>query len=230
MAVPGHLVPGSILLAAGAAPNLNHEKGVLRVSRVHARASGGRCALRPSDASLESQDAPVSLHGARRHLHHRPAADASSSSTRPHAFVRNVAERGGSVLFVGTKKQCQDAIAEQAARVGMRFVNHRWLGGLLTNWRTISNRLERLDELRRLRDDGQLELLPPKERISMLGRAREARDEPGRRPRDEAISRTSSSRRRPEEGAACHPRGTAPQHPCRRARGHELRPRRRRAT
>jgi small subunit ribosomal protein S2 len=86
-----------------------------------------------------------------------------------HNFVRNVAERGGSVLFVGTKKQCQDAIEEHATRVGMPYVNHRWLGGLLTNWRTISNRLERLEELRRLRDEGQLELLPPKERISMLG-------------------------------------------------------------
>jgi small subunit ribosomal protein S2 len=85
-----------------------------------------------------------------------------------YAFVRNVAERGGSVLFVGTKKQCQDSIEEQAKRVGMPYVNHRWLGGLLTNWRTISNRLERLEELRRLRDDGQLELLPSKERLSML--------------------------------------------------------------
>jgi small subunit ribosomal protein S2 len=86
-----------------------------------------------------------------------------------HAFVRNIAERGGSVLFVGTKKQCQDAIAEEAARVGMPYVNHRWLGGLLTNWRTISERIGRLHDLRRLRDDGQLELLPPKERISMVG-------------------------------------------------------------
>jgi small subunit ribosomal protein S2 len=86
-----------------------------------------------------------------------------------HSFVRNVSERGGSVLFVGTKKQCQDAIAEQAARVGMPYVNHRWLGGLLTNWRTISERLQRLDELRRQKDEGQLELLPPKERIAMLG-------------------------------------------------------------
>jgi small subunit ribosomal protein S2 len=84
------------------------------------------------------------------------------------AFSRNLAERGGSVLFVGTKKQAMDAIAEQATRVGMPFVNHRWLGGLLTNWRTISNRIERLHELRRLRDEGQLELLPPKERIAML--------------------------------------------------------------
>jgi small subunit ribosomal protein S2 len=85
-----------------------------------------------------------------------------------HAFVRNVAERGGSVLFVGTKKQCQDSIEEQAKRVGMPYVNHRWLGGLLTNWRTISNRLERMEDLRRLRDEGQLELLPSKERLSML--------------------------------------------------------------
>ena len=84
-----------------------------------------------------------------------------------YAFVRNVAERGGSVLFVGTKKQCQDAIAEQAARVSMPYVNHRWLGGLLTNWRTISSRLERLHELRRQREEGQLDLLPPKERISL---------------------------------------------------------------
>jgi small subunit ribosomal protein S2 len=84
------------------------------------------------------------------------------------AFVRNLAERGGSVLFVGTKKQAMDSIAEQAERVGMPYVNHRWLGGLLTNWRTISNRIERLHELRRLRDEGQLELLPPKERIAML--------------------------------------------------------------
>ena len=84
------------------------------------------------------------------------------------SFARNVAERGGSVLFVGTKKQCQDAIVEEATRVGMPYVNHRWLGGLLTNWRTISERLERLHELRRLRDEGQLELLPPKERMAMM--------------------------------------------------------------
>jgi small subunit ribosomal protein S2 len=86
-----------------------------------------------------------------------------------HDFVRNVAERGGNVLFVGTKKQAQDAVEEQARRVGMPYVNHRWLGGLLTNWRTISERIERLHELRRLKDDGQLELLPPKERITMEG-------------------------------------------------------------
>jgi small subunit ribosomal protein S2 len=83
------------------------------------------------------------------------------------SFVRNLAERGGSVLFVGTKKQAQDSVEEEAQRTGMPYVNHRWLGGLLTNWRTIAERIEHLHELRRLRDEGQLELLPPKERISM---------------------------------------------------------------
>jgi small subunit ribosomal protein S2 len=86
-----------------------------------------------------------------------------------HAFARNLAERGGSVLFVGTKKQSQGAVEEQAKRVKMPYVNHRWLGGLLTNWRTISDRIDRLHELRRLKEEGQLDLLPAKERISMLG-------------------------------------------------------------
>ena len=85
------------------------------------------------------------------------------------SFVRNLAERGGTVLFVGTKKQAQDSVEEEAERTGMPYVNHRWLGGLLTNWRTIAERIERLHELRRLRDEGQLDLLPPKERISMQG-------------------------------------------------------------
>jgi small subunit ribosomal protein S2 len=86
-----------------------------------------------------------------------------------HHFARNLAERGGSMLFVGTKKQSQGAVEEQAKRVGMPYVNHRWLGGLLTNWRTISDRIDRLHELRRLKEEGQLDLLPAKERISMLG-------------------------------------------------------------
>src|SRR5213593_1886277 len=85
------------------------------------------------------------------------------------AFTRNLAERGGTVLFVGTKKQAQDSIEEHAKRVGMPYVNHRWLGGLLTNWRTISARIDRLHELRRLKEEGQLDLLPAKERIAMQG-------------------------------------------------------------
>jgi small subunit ribosomal protein S2 len=84
-----------------------------------------------------------------------------------HDFARNIAERRGVILFVGTKKQAQDAVREHASRVGMPFVSSRWLGGLLTNWRTIADRIAYLHELRRLKTDGQLELLPAKERIAM---------------------------------------------------------------
>jgi len=85
-----------------------------------------------------------------------------------HTFARNLAERNGTILFVGTKKQAMDAIEQQAKRVGMPYVNHRWLGGLLTNWRTISDRIQRLHELRQQKEDGQLDLLPPKERIDTV--------------------------------------------------------------
>ncbi|HEY8192708.1 MAG TPA: 30S ribosomal protein S2 [Gaiellaceae bacterium] len=83
-------------------------------------------------------------------------------------FVRDLASKNGTVLFVGTKKQAQDSVEEQAKRVGMPYVNHRWLGGLITNWRTMSSRVERLHELRRLKEEEQLDLLPAKERLTML--------------------------------------------------------------
>ncbi|MBA3476603.1 MAG: 30S ribosomal protein S2 [Actinobacteria bacterium] len=83
-------------------------------------------------------------------------------------FVRNVAQRGGTILFVGTKKQAQESVVQEASRVGMPFVSNRWLGGLLTNWRTISDRIAHLHELRRLKSEGQLDLLPAKERITLL--------------------------------------------------------------
>src|SRR2546429_7016649 len=76
-----------------------------------------------------------------------------------HAFARNLAGRGGTMLFVGTKKQAQDAIEEQAKRVGMPYVNHRWLGGLLTDWRPISEPVEAPPELRRPKTEGPLDLL-----------------------------------------------------------------------
>ena len=77
--------------------------------------------------------------------------------------VGGIAQRGGDILFVGTKKQAQDAVMTSAERVGMPYVNHRWLGGLLTNWSTISGRLKHMLELRNQRDQGQLELLGAKE-------------------------------------------------------------------
>jgi small subunit ribosomal protein S2 len=83
-------------------------------------------------------------------------------------YVRNIAERNGTVLFVGTKKQSQDAVEEHARRVGMPYVNHRWLGGLLTNYKTIQERIGALHELRRQKVEGQLDLLPTKERQSTM--------------------------------------------------------------
>jgi small subunit ribosomal protein S2 len=82
-------------------------------------------------------------------------------------FVAELTRGGGTVLFVGTKKQARDAVQEWADRSKMPYVNRRWLGGLLTNFNTISQRIARLHELTQLQEGGQLELLPTKERMGM---------------------------------------------------------------
>jgi small subunit ribosomal protein S2 len=82
------------------------------------------------------------------------------------AFSSDLAHRGGTVLFVGTKKQARDAIQETAEAAGMPYVNHRWLGGLLTNYQTISLRIRRLHDLERYETEGQLDLLPTRERMA----------------------------------------------------------------
>ena len=84
-----------------------------------------------------------------------------------YAFVRDLGRRGGIVLFVGTKKQAQEVVAEHATRVGMPYVNNRWLGGMLTNFKTISKRLRRLRELREMERTGALDYLPKKEAIRL---------------------------------------------------------------
>jgi len=86
-----------------------------------------------------------------------------------YAFLKRTTERGGSVIFVGTKKQCQETIKEQAERVGMPFVSNRWLGGLLTNYNTLSKRIKRMHELRQRDEDGSLDLLPSREAIKLRG-------------------------------------------------------------
>ncbi len=82
-------------------------------------------------------------------------------------FVRDIAADNGTVLFVGTKKQAQDAIREEAERCGMYYVNARWLGGMLTNFKTIKKRIERLYQLEKMAEDGTMELLPKKEVIKL---------------------------------------------------------------
>ncbi len=81
-------------------------------------------------------------------------------------FAGSIARRGGTVLFVGTKKQARDSVKEVAESGGMPYVNHRWLGGLLTNFQTISNRIKRLHDLERFEAEGQLQLLPTRERLA----------------------------------------------------------------
>jgi small subunit ribosomal protein S2 len=81
-------------------------------------------------------------------------------------FAGDIAARGGTVLFVGTKKQARDAVKDTAEAAGMPYVNHRWLGGLLTNWNTVSRRISRLHDLERYASEGQLDLLPTRERLS----------------------------------------------------------------
>jgi small subunit ribosomal protein S2 len=84
-----------------------------------------------------------------------------------YAFIRTLAENGQSVLFVGTKKQAQDAVREEASRVGMYYVNARWLGGMLTNFRTMRTRIDRLAQLRKMQEDGTFDMLPKKEVIKL---------------------------------------------------------------
>lgn len=84
-------------------------------------------------------------------------------------FVKSVAAEGGQVLFVGTKKQAHDTVAEEAQRCGMYWVNERWLGGMLTNFTTIRKRVERLKELERMESDGTFDSLPKKEVQLLLG-------------------------------------------------------------
>ncbi len=82
------------------------------------------------------------------------------------AFASELAHRGGTVLFVGTKKQARDTVRDVATAAGMPFVNHRWLGGLLTNFQTINQRIRRLHDLERYETEGQLALLPTRERMA----------------------------------------------------------------
>ena len=82
-------------------------------------------------------------------------------------FVTEIAAEGGEVLFVGTKKQAQDSIREEAIRCGMPFVNARWLGGMLTNFKTIQKRIKRLTQLKNMEADGTFDMLPKKEVVKL---------------------------------------------------------------
>ena len=86
-----------------------------------------------------------------------------------YSFVRSLGESGQTLLFVGTKKQAQEAIKEEAERVGMYYVNARWLGGMLTNFKTMRTRIDRLAQLKKMQEDGTFDMLPKKEVMKLLG-------------------------------------------------------------
>lgn len=82
-------------------------------------------------------------------------------------FIKSVSEEGGKVLFVGTKKQAQESVKEEAERAGHYYVNQRWLGGILTNYKTISKRVKRISEIEKMEEDGTFDVLPTKEVVEI---------------------------------------------------------------
>ncbi|MDE5617061.1 MAG: 30S ribosomal protein S2 [Clostridia bacterium] len=103
------------------------------------------------------------IYAARNDIHIIDLQISVEQVEKAYAFVRDIAKSGKSVLFVGTKKQAQDAIKEEATRCGMYYMNQRWLGGTLTNFQTIRSRIERLNKINQMELIGQFELLPKKE-------------------------------------------------------------------
>ncbi len=138
-------------------------------------------------------------------------------------YIRNTVAEGGSVLFVGTKKQAQEAIAEQAARVGMPYVNHRWLGGMLTNFQTVYKRLQRMKELESLDLTGAAAGLHQEGDPAAVAREDQADPHARRSARHaEAAGRDLGGRH--QEGAHRRRRGPQAGHPGDRGARHQLRP------
>jgi small subunit ribosomal protein S2 len=108
------------------------------------------------------------IHGERDGIYIIDLLQTEAALRTAEQFSSALAHRGGTVLFVGTKKQARDAVKDAATRAGQPYVNHRWLGGLLTNFQTISLRIKRLHDLERYQNEGQLELLPTRERMRAL--------------------------------------------------------------
>ena len=125
-------------------------------SRFYEAASRGRCALRSPDPPLEPQDE-------RNGIYIIDLQKTVKKLDEAYNYVKEVAAEGGDILFVGTKKQAQESIRDEALRCGMHYVNARWLGGMLTNFRAIRKRIDRMDQLAKMKENGTFELLPKKE-------------------------------------------------------------------
>ncbi len=124
--------------------------------RIYEATAGGRCSLRSPDPPLDTERNGIYIIDLQKTVKKLEEA---------YNFVRDCSANGGNILFVGTKKQAQDAIKEEAARCGGYYVNARWLGGMLTNFRTMRTRIDRLAQLRKMEEDGTFAMLPKKEVI-----------------------------------------------------------------
>ncbi len=144
---------------------------------------------------------------------------------RAYEFVKETVAHGGSVLFVGTKKQAQEAIAEQSTRVGMPYVNQRWLGGMLTNFSTVFKRLQRLKELEAMEQAGWEGTATKKEQL-MLTREKDKLERTLGGIREMSKVPERDLGRRHQEGTHRRRRGTQAGHPGDRDPRHQLRPRR----
>ena len=132
---------------------------------------GSRSCWRPESTSATRRDVGIPkmrrfIHGERGGIYIIDLLKTQALLEQAQRFATEIAHRGGTVLFVGTKKQARDGVKEIATAAGMPYVNHRWLGGLLTNYQTMSARIKRLHDLERYQADGQLSLLPTRERLS----------------------------------------------------------------
>ena len=152
----------------------------------HEKSVGGWRSLWSSNQALEPKNG--SIHFTERNgLYHRSAKTVKVEEA--YNFIRDLVTDGKAVLFVGTKKQAQETIQDEAERCGMFYVNQRWLGGMLTNFKTINRSISRLQELERMKGDGSFDVLPKKEVLKLekelfqlnrfLGGIREMRKLPG---------------------------------------------------
>ena len=142
-----------------------------------------------------------------------------------YSYVRDLVADGGTILFVGTKKQTQGPVAEYAEACGMPFVNQRWLGGMLTNFTTVSGRVKRMQELRAMQAAGDFEGMPKREALQHTRELEKLEPQPGRHRRPRPPARRHL-RHRHQEGAHRRHRGPQARPPGRGRRRHQLRPRR----
>ena len=139
-------------------------------------------------------------------------------------FARSVAQKGGTVLFVGTKKQAQEPIQSEAERSGMPYVNHRWLGGMLTNFVTMRGRVARMEQLEAMEADGRMATLPKKEQLLLKKELGKLQGQPRRRAQHDVASGCDLRRRHQARGHR-DPRGPASAHPDHRPGRHQRRSR-----